>query len=426
MKRPAAKAVVGGAALAAALLLCLFAGPVASAQSAPETEPSSVEVYWQSSRSVVVPGVTSVVVLDENIARATAGTDRIRFDGLQRGDTVALVYVGGEPLSIIVHVVGRPLAPLAADHRRQRLELGEGVFGSTVQVARFNGQSTVLFLNDFSWAQEIGKDRLDIRGMLESSNHVGGHAMNLRSGSISYLTPHAQFEALDFSTSLTGDAGGEQSNPYAVADFVQLRGAAVTLHRGANRFSFFAGATVPYYFLSLSATRDVAGFTFARQLTAKVDIFAGTTFANIPLASNTAVRRNYVMQTAGARFHPTKNWVLDGLAGGSNRGGMLRGDASYLGQRVTFYASAMRSAQLFPMNQLETLFSGTTSLRSGLSLILTHRLTGSVAYQHVITSPGLLYIRRAVSDYLSQSLSYFCWSLARRSQGPRRRRTSQP
>jgi hypothetical protein len=403
--RSVSKAMAGGALLAA-LLLCLLAGPAARAQNAPDPQPSSVEVYWHSSRSVVVPGVASVVVLDENIARATAGADSILFEGLQRGDTVALAYVNGEPLSIIVHVVGRPLAPVTAGRRRPRMELGEGVFASTVQVARFNGQSTALFLNDFSWAQEFGKKRLDFRALLESSNQPAGHALNLPFGSISYLTPRARFEALDFSVSLTGDAGSEQSNPYAVADFVQLRGAAVTLHRGANRFAFFAGATVPYYFLSLRATRDVAGFTFSRPLTGKLDIFAGTVFANIPLASDPAVRRNYAMQTAGARFRPTKNWVLDGLAGGSNRGGMLRGDASYLGRRVTAFASAVRSSQFFPMNQLETLFSGTTSLRSGMSLTLTHRLTGSVAYQHVITSPGLLYIRRAVSDYLSQSLTY--------------------
>ena len=52
--------------------------------------PSSVDVYWLSTRVIAAPGVTSVLVLDDEIAHAQLGNETIEFAGLSRGDTVAL------------------------------------------------------------------------------------------------------------------------------------------------------------------------------------------------------------------------------------------------------------------------------------------------------------------------------------------------
>src|SRR5207302_9004397 len=72
--------------------------------------PSSVDVYWESTRTIAAAGVTSVVVLDEEIAHAQLGNDTIEFAGLSRGETVALAYVQGKPVSIVVLVIQHPLS----------------------------------------------------------------------------------------------------------------------------------------------------------------------------------------------------------------------------------------------------------------------------------------------------------------------------
>ncbi|HWC17481.1 MAG TPA: hypothetical protein VG498_10720, partial [Terriglobales bacterium] len=51
------------------------------------TVPSSVDVYWKSTHSIAAPGVTSVVVLDEDVAHAQLGNEIIEFAGLSRGET---------------------------------------------------------------------------------------------------------------------------------------------------------------------------------------------------------------------------------------------------------------------------------------------------------------------------------------------------
>src|SRR5262249_13091227 len=68
---------------------------------------SSVDVYWKSTHSIAAPGVTSVIILDAEVAHAELGNEVITFAGLSRGETVALAYVNGAPVSIIVHVIER-------------------------------------------------------------------------------------------------------------------------------------------------------------------------------------------------------------------------------------------------------------------------------------------------------------------------------
>ncbi len=70
--------------------------------------PSLVEVYWNSSKTIVAPGITNVIVLDEQIARAQPSNDVIQFFGLERGETVMLGYIGGKAISIRVRVVRGP------------------------------------------------------------------------------------------------------------------------------------------------------------------------------------------------------------------------------------------------------------------------------------------------------------------------------
>src|SRR5215813_2105597 len=89
--------------------------------------PSSIDVYWQSTRTIAAPGVTSVIVLDEDIAHAQLGNDTIEFAGLSRGETVALAYVDGKPFSIVVHVIPHPLKVVPPSLQRRQSEFAHGV-----------------------------------------------------------------------------------------------------------------------------------------------------------------------------------------------------------------------------------------------------------------------------------------------------------
>src|SRR5436305_563891 len=96
-----------------ALLLCaLVLLLVAPAQA--QTIPGTVEVTWQTTRTVFIPGATQVLVLDEDVTHAEVGQDVVRFTGLLRQrETVAFVWVNGSRSTIVVSVVEPPKQMLA-------------------------------------------------------------------------------------------------------------------------------------------------------------------------------------------------------------------------------------------------------------------------------------------------------------------------
>jgi hypothetical protein len=386
-------------AVAGTLLPLLFCAPAAHAQAqsnAPvggeDALPTMVEVYWQSYKTVVVHGITNVIVLDQDIAQAETGYDTIKFTGVGRGETVALGYMNGKPVSMRIRVVQRPVAAAISPGSLQRqAELAQGTVSSTVQSSSTGGPSTVALVNGFSWTQPAGKNgRFDFSSQAEDDTFAGGFGFNLRTGSATYQDPHLQVRAIDFTASLSGgglDGNGQSGVPISINDTTELRGAAIGINRGDNRYEFFAGTTIPSYFLSLGATRDVAGFTFRRKFTRNFSVFATTGFLNAPLdflGVNSGRRNNY-MQTAGFNWVLNPRWTVQGAGGESNHGGMVRGQVLYHDRKLTAYASGLLSSTLFPINQLGSLFSGTSSLQTGATYKNKDWLTETIAYQHVVT-----------------------------------------
>lgn len=389
-------------------LLTLVVLSVAVFAADPEA-PSSVDLYWKSSRAISVPGVKTVIVLDEDIAHAEVGNDTIQFTGIGRGETVALAYVNGQPVSIVVHVLDHPFVTISPSMLRREAELAHGVIGSDLQTSTANNTTNFVLLNSFLWSQEIGDHHLDIASQVEDDTQFGGHNANLRTGSISYRTPHTQIDALDFNQSLTGAEGIDRVNNFSNPEIMQLRGAGVTLTRGDNDYSFFAGSTIPYYFLSLNATRDVVGFTFHRKMSDRLSIFSGTNYANIPTTfdgNGGATRQNYFTQTAGLRYLLGKNLSIGALGGVSNRGALGRGDLAYNSYRLTAYATMIAGSQSFPLNQLQSLFSGSSSIKGGVNYRSSHRLAEGIYFEHTTISPGLVYRVAGGYDYLSPTLGY--------------------
>ena len=365
--------------------------------------PSSVDVYWLSTRTIAAPGVTSVIILDEEIARAQLGNDAIEFAGLSRGETVALAYVDGKPMSIVVHVIPHSAKVIPPSLLRRDAEFAHGFFGSDVQISDSQNTSNIVLLSSLGWTQQVGDHHLDFSSQVEDNTQFGGHEANLRTAALSYRTPHVAVNAIDFNQSLSGALGEDRINNFSTPSIMQLRGGSITLDRGKNEYSLFAGATIPYYFLSLNATRDVAGFSFHRRQTNKLNFFGSTSYVNIPtlLPSGTVQRQEYAMQNLGVSYRLGQRFLVGVQGGASNRGGMLRGDLSYSSFRFSGYASAISASQSFPLNQLQSLFSGTSAAKAGLSYRWNSRLTHSLYIEHSTIIPGLIYRVRGSNDYVS-------------------------
>src|SRR5437763_3551388 len=163
------------------LVLMASVSPVAYGQST-ETHavPSLFEVYWQSSKSVVVQGITNLIVLDPEIARAETGYDTVQFFGVERGETVALGYINDKPVSIRIRVVSKPVVIPSPAMLRRQAEMAHGLFGSNVQVFNTAGNTTVSLLNNFGWSQLVGDNgRLDVTAPTADSNQHGGHPFSI-------------------------------------------------------------------------------------------------------------------------------------------------------------------------------------------------------------------------------------------------------
>lgn len=369
---------------------------------------SSVDIFWKSTRAIPVPGITSVIILDEDIAHAQIGNDTIEFAGLSRGNTVALAFVNGNPVSIVVNVIERPVAVVPPSLLRREAEMAHGTYSSDFQLSDGGGNSNFVLVNGLGWSQQMGDARFDMSSQVEDNTNFGGHEVNLRTASLSYRTPHMSLNAIDFSAGLTGMSAEDHINNFSNSGAVGLRGVGVTLDHGQNEYSFFAGSTIPYYFLSLNSTRDVAGFTFHRKQTDRLSLFGGMSYVNIPLALDTGLiqRRNNVMQTVGASYKLAKNLLIGAQGGYSNAGGLFRADASYASFRFSGYGSAIFASQTFPLNQIASLFSGTSSIRGGMSYRITSRLSQALYAEHSTVTPGLVYRFSGSTDNLSPSFAY--------------------
>jgi hypothetical protein len=400
-------------ALLAGLLAMCMPGPVAVAQSADAGLPTLVEVYWQSSRTVATPGLSNLIVLDTDIARVETTMDGLQVFGLTRGETVLLGYMNDKPVSIRLRVVQRPQVVLPPSELRRQSEMAQGSFGSSVQIANTGGQTTAAVVNDLYWTQLAGaQGRLYVNTQVEDNDLEGGHAFNFRHGTIAYRSPSMDVSLLDNVVSLTNNSTQRYVSPFTYADSVELRGAQVTFRRGDNQYMFFGGSTVPFYFLSLGNTHDIGGFSFNRKQAKNLNLFATTSYIDSPVdfLNPTGGRRNDLMQTGGFNYQLSNEWTFQTTGGISTHGGMGRGDLNYISRRLTFFASGGASSILFPLNRIQSLFSGTTSAKAGITYGLTDRISESLYYQHTVTQPFGTIIHAGSSDYLTPS---FAWRIDR-------------
>ncbi|HWS16501.1 MAG TPA: SdrD B-like domain-containing protein, partial [Candidatus Elarobacter sp.] len=250
--------------------------------------------------------------------------------------------------------------------------------------------------------------RVYINTQVEDNDLQGGHAFNIRHGSIAYRSPGIDVSLLDNLVSLTDNGYEHHQSAFNYSDSVELRGAGVTVRHGQNQYMFFGGSTIPFYFLTLGSTRDIAGFSFQRKQSKRLNLFATTSYINSPVdfLNPTGGRQNDWMQTGGFAYQLSDKWNIQSTGGVSTHGGMGRGEINYISHRLTFFAAGGSSSLLFPLNRVQSLFSGTTSAKAGLTLSTSDRFTESIYYQHTITQPFGSILRAGSSDYVTPSFSW--------------------
>jgi hypothetical protein len=384
-----------------------YGNPVQPISTTAGSGPSLVEVYWGSSRTVVVPGITNVVVIDDQITRAEVEEDSIQFFGLERGETVAIGFRNGDAVSIRVRVLDKPVVAIPPSLLQLQAEMAQGSFSTTAQTASGGGVTSFALLNGFSWSQPMGLNgHFDFNSQVEDNTFADGHTFNVRQASAFYHSPGIDVRALDFTVNLTSGGAQPLMGPFSYYDTIELRGASVSLRQGSNQYTVFGGSTVPFFYLTLGSTRDVAGFSFDRQRTSKLDLFANSSFVNAPLDffGLSSERHNNFMQTAGMTYLLSEKWAIRTTGGISNHGALARGELSYTGHRMTAFAAGTSSPPLFPLNQLESLFSGTASLKAGWTFRSRDWLTESLYYQHTTTQAITGITHAGSSDYLSPGL----------------------
>jgi hypothetical protein len=389
-----------------AISLFLNFGTIASAQ---DSTPQFVEIYWQDSKVLAVPEVTSVTVLDESICRAEVSTDQIHFFGLVRGETAAFVWLKKQRLTLRVSVVAAPEKLPPPRLSQSALDaLGHGVIGSSMQAfIDPQGNTDYFFLHHFEWQQQFDQNRLSIHGQVQDSTASGAPLFNTNSVSVQYTTPRTDLKLIDFPLFLNGGLEANVSS-YSAYNVYTIRGADVTFHRGANEYEFFGGTTLPSYYLTLSGTRDIAGFNFSRTQSEKLHLYGTTGWVNAPFQVSTSQvqRENSFFQTTGFVYRPSLPWAVQGSLGGSTRGGLAQGVVSYTGENLTAFASGTSSAANFPLNQLQIFFAGGSSIAVGTTLRLNRHIGGSLYAQHSDTKATAFFPVGGKSDYLNPNLSF--------------------
>jgi hypothetical protein len=403
---------------AALLLATLFVS--ARAFAADET-PTLVEVYWQSKKQVVIPNSTSVIPLKPEHVNAEISNGVVTFYGVARGaETVVLVFIGDKPVSIRVNVIDPPAERLAP-RLKNREELADVTLSSSMQTSsNAVGRQQFGFTNGVAWQQDLDKGHhFEFSTESTAGSLASANSFNLNHGNIGYFAPKYEIQALDFSLNLYGNDRASMPGSLLTGDYTALRGAEFTYHRSrtihclnlpipqisnslverrinstsdakdcgpstqdVTTYKFYAGTTQPYYFLSLSGTSDIVGFSFNHRLRERFVLYGNAAYMNVPLRLFTTnpPRHSSGVQTVGLAYNFRQNWHFAADGGVSTQGSMGRGEVRYTSRRLDIGAAAATSAAQFPFNQFLNTTSGTEGIRANALFRSSDRLTETFSY----------------------------------------------
>jgi hypothetical protein len=374
-----------------------------------EVSPTRIEVFWQQSRVVLMPDVKQVVVLDPTICSAETLPDQIRFTGITRGETLAFIWVKQQRHVVLLRVVqeskGEPPGSLRAGLRASP---GNGYFGSSVQSASSSqGPAGYLLFHRLYWQQESEGNQLTVQAQAQNASSAGLPVFNMNTASIRYRTRRTTLSFLDFVPGINGGVEAEVV-PVTPFNFQMFRGADLLLERGKNQWEMFAGTSLPGYYLTLRGTRDIFGFNFLRRQNDHLFLYATSAATDVPLLepSGKMERQQNLFQTLGLSSRWGTRWALQATGGASTSGTMGQAAVSYTGSRLSAYLSASRSSSNFPLNQLQILNLGGSSISTGATFLASSRLSASLLYQHTSIASSVFGGASGSSDYFNPNLNF--------------------
>lgn len=379
-----------------AIVAALLALPAVAQQ---EASSSLVEVFFNGSKVVGVPGLTAALSEDENVCRAVIKNDQLELYGLQQGETIVLAWAGATRYTYRVNVVAPPVTVRPRlTLPRDRLEAGQGSFSTSFLRSSSGGPSFSLLLSQMDWTQASDGRGITMRAQTEDQFAGSGRNFDLNSALVQIFTPNSNVSVGDFL--LTSPIESESRIvPAFTYNNVVLRGGDVWFRHGANRFEAFAGTTVPPYFLSLSGTRSTAGFSITHKFSNNLFASSSTGFVSYPLLNASTGRQTVPYQTVSLAF-AHRHWKAEVMGGGSTRGALFQASASYEGRSGMAYGTFRRSSAEFPLDQLQLFYTGGSSMSAGGTYHLTTRVTLSGYAQHS-TSPALRGFGATTGNYVS-------------------------
>lgn len=383
-----------------AIIAALVAFPAVAQQ---ESSSSLIEVFFNGSRVVAIPGLTAALSEDPDTCRAVAKDDQLELYGLHQGETIVLAWAGATRYTYRVNVVAPPVTVTPhLTSARDRLEAGQGSFSTSFLRSSAGGTPFSLLLSQMDWTQASNGRGITMRAQTEDQFAGSGRNFDLNSALVQIFTPNSNVSVGDFL--LTSPIESESRIvPAFTYNNVVLRGGDVWFRRGATRFEAFAGTTVPPYFLSLSGTRSIAGFSVTHKISNNLFVSSSTGFVSYPLLNATTERQTVPYQTVSLAF-AHQHWKGEVMGGGSTRGALFQASASYEGKSGMAYATLRRSSAEFPLDQLQLFYTGGSSMSAGGTYHLTTRVTVAGYAQHS-TSPAVRSFGATTGNYVSPNVT---------------------
>ena len=251
-------------------------------------------------------------------------SDGLQIFGLARGETVVLGYLHEKPVSIRVRVVPRPQVTISPAQLRRQGEMAQGSFGSSVQIANAGGQTTTAVVNDFNWTQLAGaQGRLYVNTQVEDNDIEGGHAFNIRHGSIAYRSPGMDVSLLDNLVSLTDNGYERHLSPFAYSDSVELRGAGADGAAWRQSIHVLWRKHDPVLLPDAGFHARYRRFSFQRKQYKKLNLFATTSYINSPVdfLNPTGGRQEDWMQTGGFGYQASDSGLYRARAASARMAG---------------------------------------------------------------------------------------------------------
>jgi hypothetical protein len=363
--------------------------------------PSVVTVFSNEHTTLSVPGVTRVVALDETVCHVDMAGGEIRFSGRLVGETVVFAWIGEVRSSLLVRVTQKPDPPRAATLSPRSMDaIGRGRAGLSVMST--GGAATPFVTHEYwEWQRVHDGARLSVRGF--ANTYSGGpHAFNLPSLSIEHASPTRTLSLMDFTLNL--GAAGERATSLSSYGGFGVRGVDYAVTRGPNRVEFFAGSTVPAFFLSFAGTRNIAGAKLDRAVSQTLKLFSTVGAVMAPVGSDASSARAIMpFHTTGMVYGPSPAFSAKATVGVSTRGVLGDVQAEFVRGRFTASAAASDASSTFPLNRVQLLTAGESSVRGIGSWAWSH-VSLTTAARHTVSKPGGLALLSGTSNSLSQNV----------------------